>query len=194
MRWDLLGTWLTILWAVALDTALTQAAVQARQASPYTYLLKGQCHEIFDFFHESVSPKPLSMSLGPFRNGPNGILWDWGEPGNWFMKKVRSKKSHDTVPLKGKTHELFPVVYKWVQHECFLKLLVFVTKMLQACIVANIFPRLKESQHSKDRFIIKLMEFNHVSSIFDLSGLSQHHRGFPSVRNRTAMYEIANFN
>jgi hypothetical protein len=31
--------------------------------------LKGQCHEIFDFwfFHESVSPKPPSILLGPFR-------------------------------------------------------------------------------------------------------------------------------
>ena len=31
--------------------------------------LKGQCHEIFDFwfFHESVSPKPLSVPLGWFR-------------------------------------------------------------------------------------------------------------------------------
>ncbi len=31
--------------------------------------LKGQCHDIFDFwfFHESVSPKPLSIPLGPFR-------------------------------------------------------------------------------------------------------------------------------
>ncbi len=31
--------------------------------------LKGQCHEIFasGFFHESVSPKPLSIPLGPFR-------------------------------------------------------------------------------------------------------------------------------
>ncbi len=30
--------------------------------------LKGQCHEIFDFkfFHESVSPKPLSIPFGPF--------------------------------------------------------------------------------------------------------------------------------
>ncbi len=29
---------------------------------------KGQCHEIFHFcfFHESVSPKPLSIPLGPF--------------------------------------------------------------------------------------------------------------------------------
>ncbi len=32
-------------------------------------VLKGQCHEIFCFwfFHESVSPKPLSIPLGPFR-------------------------------------------------------------------------------------------------------------------------------
>ncbi len=31
--------------------------------------LKGQCHEIFDFrfFHESLSPKPLSIPLGPFQ-------------------------------------------------------------------------------------------------------------------------------
>ncbi len=31
--------------------------------------LKGQCHEIFDcrFFHESVSPKPLSIPLGSFQ-------------------------------------------------------------------------------------------------------------------------------
>ncbi len=31
--------------------------------------LKGQCHEIFDFrfFHESVSPNPLSIPLGPFQ-------------------------------------------------------------------------------------------------------------------------------
>jgi hypothetical protein len=30
--------------------------------------LKEQCHEIFDFrfFHESVSPKPLRIPLGPF--------------------------------------------------------------------------------------------------------------------------------
>ncbi len=33
------------------------------------WLLKGQCHKIFDFrfFHESVSPKHLSIPLGPFR-------------------------------------------------------------------------------------------------------------------------------
>jgi hypothetical protein len=32
--------------------------------------LKGQCHEIFDFrfFHVSVSPKPLSIPLGPYLN------------------------------------------------------------------------------------------------------------------------------
>jgi hypothetical protein len=32
-------------------------------------VLKGQCHEIFDFyfFHESVSPKPPSIPLRPFQ-------------------------------------------------------------------------------------------------------------------------------
>jgi hypothetical protein len=36
--------------------------------------LKGQCHEIFDFwfFHESVSPKPLIIPLGPFVWTPLG--------------------------------------------------------------------------------------------------------------------------
>jgi len=31
--------------------------------------LKGQCHEIFSFcfFHESVSPQPWSIALGPFQ-------------------------------------------------------------------------------------------------------------------------------
>jgi len=32
-------------------------------------ILKGQCHKIFDFcfFHESFSPKPLRIPLGPFQ-------------------------------------------------------------------------------------------------------------------------------
>ncbi len=32
-------------------------------------LLKGQCHKIFDFcfFHESFSPKPMIIPLGPFQ-------------------------------------------------------------------------------------------------------------------------------
>ncbi len=35
----------------------------------FTDNFMGQCHEIFDFrfFYESVSPKPLSILLGPFR-------------------------------------------------------------------------------------------------------------------------------
>jgi hypothetical protein len=32
------------------------------------------------------------------RNGPNGILWGWGEIDS--LKKTRSKKSRDTVPLR----------------------------------------------------------------------------------------------
>ncbi len=33
------------------------------------HVLKGQCHEIFDFrcFYESVSTKPLNIHLGPFK-------------------------------------------------------------------------------------------------------------------------------
>jgi len=37
--------------------------------------------------------------LEKIRNGPNGILWGWGETES--CKKNRSKKSRDTVPLKG---------------------------------------------------------------------------------------------
>jgi hypothetical protein len=32
-------------------------------------------------------------------NGPNGILWGWGETDS--CKKTRSENSRDTVPLKG---------------------------------------------------------------------------------------------
>ncbi len=38
-----------------------------------------------------------------FETVKNGILWGWGL--NWFMKKTRSKKSRDTVPLKLKYSE-----------------------------------------------------------------------------------------
>jgi hypothetical protein len=37
--------------------------------------------------------------LEKIRNGPNGILWGWGETDS--CKKNRSKKYRDTVPLKG---------------------------------------------------------------------------------------------
>jgi hypothetical protein len=35
----------------------------------HNFALKGQCHDIFDFrfFHQPVSPKPLSIPLGLFR-------------------------------------------------------------------------------------------------------------------------------
>ncbi len=39
------------------------------ESRPWISALKGQCLEIFDFrfFHEPVSPKPLSIPIGPFR-------------------------------------------------------------------------------------------------------------------------------
>ncbi len=50
------------------------------------------------------------------RNGLNvWYLILWGGGGNWFMKKTKSKKSRDTVPLRAKLsqnslflHDLFP--------------------------------------------------------------------------------------
>jgi hypothetical protein len=45
--------------------------------------LKVQCHDIFnfsDFLHESVSPEPLSIPLGPFRKFPNFAVAAQGAP------------------------------------------------------------------------------------------------------------------
>ncbi len=41
----------------------------SKKPSNATVPLKGQCHKIFClwFFYESVSPKPLSIPLGPFQ-------------------------------------------------------------------------------------------------------------------------------
>ncbi len=61
---------------------------------------------IEDVFHlPPVSLTPvanLELRISPrifekIRNGLYRILWGWG--GNWFMKRTRSKKSRDTVPL-----------------------------------------------------------------------------------------------
>ncbi len=60
---------------------------------------------IVDFFHlPPVSPTPvvnLELRISPrifekIRNGPNGILWGWGETDSL---KTRSKKSWDTAPF-----------------------------------------------------------------------------------------------
>jgi hypothetical protein len=43
----------------------------------------------------------LDLRISPLekiRNGPNGILWGWGETDSC---KKTEKKSRDTVPLKG---------------------------------------------------------------------------------------------
>ena len=66
------------------------------------------------FFHlvpVSLTPVAnLELRTSPrifekIRNGLNGILWSWGETD--YMKKTRSKKSRDTVPLKGPKLEIF---------------------------------------------------------------------------------------
>ncbi len=43
--------------------------IRIHNPAPRFFTLKVQCHEIFDFwfFHESVSPKPLSIPLWPYR-------------------------------------------------------------------------------------------------------------------------------
>ncbi len=52
-----------------------------------------RCHWYLDFWG---SPRIFEK----IQNGPNWILWGWGETDSW--KKNRSKKSHDTVPLSIK--------------------------------------------------------------------------------------------
>jgi hypothetical protein len=94
--------------AAASVRVKVQLKYRHRRIQKYSQCLKGQCHEIVDFwfFHESVFPKPLAIPLGPFRifskirNGPNGILWGWGE---LIHEKTRIKKSRDTVPLRAHT-------------------------------------------------------------------------------------------
>jgi hypothetical protein len=53
------------------STPPATAWLSSPAAIPYSWepSLKGQCHEIFDlrFFHESVSPKHLSIPLVPFQ-------------------------------------------------------------------------------------------------------------------------------
>ncbi len=69
----------------------------------YFIVLKGVWHEIFDFrksfVHESVSPIG-AIFVKKNRNGPNGISTH-GSGINWFMKKIRRRKSLVRLPLKG---------------------------------------------------------------------------------------------
>ncbi len=61
---------------------------------------------IEDFFHlplvsttpvANLDPRISQRIFEKIRNGPNGILWGWGETDWW--KKPEAKKSRDTVPL-----------------------------------------------------------------------------------------------
>ncbi len=58
-----------ILVGIAMfeDTALREKKCIEKSYQPMGLALLGQCHEIFDFrfFHESLSPKPVRISLGP---------------------------------------------------------------------------------------------------------------------------------
>ncbi len=55
----------------ARNTVLVGLLLEDRGGVRFVYKkdIKGQCHEIFCFwfFHESVSPKPLSIPFGPFQ-------------------------------------------------------------------------------------------------------------------------------
>jgi hypothetical protein len=44
----------------------TECYIRINTTEAMNVYLKGQCHEMFDFFPESVSPKLLNI-LGPFR-------------------------------------------------------------------------------------------------------------------------------
>ncbi len=79
-----------------------------------TNCLKFFCLKFFSYATGPVVNLELRISPRIFkkiRNGPNGILWGLG--GNWFMKKTRSKKSHDTVPLSGWESERAEECLRW---------------------------------------------------------------------------------
>ncbi len=59
------------------------------------------CHRCQRHWWQTLSCEYLLEFSKKIRNGHNGILRGLGETGwNWFMKKPRSRKSRDTVPLK----------------------------------------------------------------------------------------------
>jgi hypothetical protein len=77
--------------------------------------LKGQCHEIFDFwfFHESVSPKHLSMPLRPFRifskirGDIRGSRCTAGVNNRWQMEKIFKQKNFNNfvwAPLDSRVN------------------------------------------------------------------------------------------
>ncbi len=78
--------------------------------------LKGQCHEIFAscFFMNQFPPSPrvndtggapwdTNISVNFRKNSKRPKWYTQGLGGNWFMKKTRSRKSRDPVPLSNKT-------------------------------------------------------------------------------------------
>jgi hypothetical protein len=71
--------------------------------------LKGQCHEIFDFFSWISSQKPLSgapwlANISQVFGKVWNDLWGLGETDSW---KKPEAKNLNTVLLKGQCHEIF---------------------------------------------------------------------------------------
>jgi hypothetical protein len=64
--------------------------------------LKGQCHEIFasGFLHESVSPHPQSIPLGPFEFFRAEIFGSQGAPPVSMTPRVGNKKPTQKNPPK----------------------------------------------------------------------------------------------
>ncbi len=66
------GYWqkgLMTLPSYRLPTEIPVCNIHVVQSNQWEIELKGQCHEIFEFwfFQKSVSPKPLSIPFGPFQ-------------------------------------------------------------------------------------------------------------------------------
>ncbi len=94
--------------------------------------LKGQRHEIFDmwFFYESVSPKPLSIPLGPFWIFCKfaEIFAAQGAPQVWLTPVANGKKHQ-----KEKFGRIF-IISKWFSEASRSLFLIFSTKR-PSCIV-----------------------------------------------------------
>ncbi len=98
--WQIMGT-LSDCWHLKVNlkekiyTYVNSFTQRCPNKNNWTFLIK-------DFFHLSLTPVELRISLRNYRkirNAPNGIFRSLGEPDSW---KNQSKKSRCTVPLKCK--------------------------------------------------------------------------------------------
>jgi hypothetical protein len=86
-------------WSMLFSSKPTSSEESGRRLEGNSGIvsLKGQCHEILTsgFFHESVSPKPLSIPVGPFQIFRKfaEIFSVQSKPQRWQMEKIFNQKN-----------------------------------------------------------------------------------------------------